>query len=135
MPTGPYLIHAAFRVPMDLEAGVSWNAGEPVFGILAESRFDEHGNALHVQADMQLVLVFNSGGYRGQKTLTLHPEMGDSDYQRPLSFAGEDSITQHVMGFQIGVDRPGIHWFDVLLDDVWMTRISMRVDYTMPTLE
>ena len=134
MRTGPYLIHAAFRQPMAPEAGQAWNAGEPVFGILAESRFDEHGNVLHVQADMELVLVFNAGGFRGQKMLILHPDAGGSDYQRPLAFGGEDTITQHVMGFQIGVDRPGIHWFDVLLDDTWMTRISMRVDYTLPAL-
>ena len=76
-----------------------------------------------------------SGSYNLR--ITLVKPSGDSPepFQQPIYFEGdEDRGVALSLGMVLRLEMPGIHWFDVHLDDVRLTRVPFRVIY-MPQVK
>lgn len=83
------------------------------------------------QAD--LVVAFASGTVSGERTLSIVPEQPSGERLEPVAqvveFRGDDSRVTFVSNLSIDIGQPGVYWFDVLLDEVLVTRVPLRVRY------
>ena len=81
-----------------------------------------------------LFVRFKSGAARGPMNLEVRfskPSMeSPSPFRQTVNFEGEEDRGVDIVGqIRIRFDQPGLHWFDVNLDGVRLTRIPLRVIY------
>ena len=78
-------------------------------------------------------ISFKSGSARGRHTVKLRIETPAGlklpEQLLPVLFEGEDRGVNLILGINIVVDQEGVYWFDVLLEDVLLTRIPLRILY------
>jgi len=80
------------------------------------------------------VVSFKSGEARGRYAVKLRPEtpsgLKKQEISLPVLFeGGEDRGVNVIVNISLQVQEEGLYWFDVLLDDVVVTRIPLRVVY------
>ncbi len=88
-----------------------------------------------VTIQIKAVIAFKSGGFVGEKKLavkTVDPkgEIAAAAFESRLVFEGNEHGTQLVLSLNIGTDREGLYWLDVLLDEEMVTRIPLRLTFT-----
>lgn len=81
-----------------------------------------------------LLLMFKSGSARGGMELIIRLEDPSGASKSPLTqtinFEGDDERgTNVVADLRLRIEMAGLHWFDIVLDDVRVTRIPLRVVY------
>jgi hypothetical protein len=78
-------------------------------------------------------LSFKSGAARGRSTIHLRQESPSGvrgpELSLPVLFEGEDRGANLVLDINFQADQEGLYWFDVLLDDLLVTRMPLRVLY------
>src|SRR5258708_39959823 len=78
-------------------------------------------------------ISFKSGSARGRHTVKLSIETPSGlklpEQLLPVLFEGEDRGVNLILGINIVVDQEGVYWFDVLLENVLLTRIPLRILY------
>ena len=84
--------------------------------------------------ELTLYLTFKSGAARGpfRLEIRLQKPSGESPapFTQTLNFEGDDERGVNIINrFQIRVEMPGLHWFDVYLEGHRITRIPLRVIY------
>jgi hypothetical protein len=130
MDEGPFLAVAVFRDPVGASPDGRLHLEGIVQGVQTRAQFGPYGEGVAVRTPLQIVLVFNSGGYRGRKAVEIRPCVpGIAGHRDEIEFQGEDRMASLVIGFDFTFLEPGVHWFDVLLGDRWMTRMSIRADF------
>ncbi|MBX6341961.1 MAG: hypothetical protein IRY97_05840 [Thermomicrobiaceae bacterium] len=80
-----------------------------------------------------LVVSLASGPVRRRGTVRVRPIRPSGEALEPVyqevEFRGEDNRVTLVSNLSFDVTEPGLHWFDVLLEDAVLTRIPLRVRY------
>jgi len=89
---------------------------------------------------LALFLKFKSGRARGPMHLEVRLERPDRTSPTPISqtiyFEGEDDRGIDIIGgVNIKIDSPGLHWFDVYLEGVRITRIPLRIVYLTQSIQ
>lgn len=83
--------------------------------------------------DLTLVMLFKSGQARGRQTVQVVLERPNGLREDPhrigVLFEGEDRGANVIFQLRLGVQSEGLHWFDVFVDDHFMTRVPLRVVY------
>jgi len=118
--------------------------------VLTVVRVIDRFNVLGATPEMQPALLqftvlisFKSGFLRGKQLLSVRPKSPDGDdlpqMTFPILFEGDaDRGNALVSPTQFLVDKEGLYWFDVHLNDELVTRMPLRVTYqqlaTMPGL-
>src|SRR5260370_42592485 len=78
-------------------------------------------------------ISFKAGSARGRhivKWVTETPSgLKLPEQLLPVLFEGEDRGVNLILGINIVVDQEGVYWFDVLLENVLLTRIPLRILY------
>ncbi len=86
---------------------------------------------------MTLVISLKSGDARGRHSLKIRPEQPSGQQmdtiEMSVHFEGEDRGMNVVYATSLSVDQEGLYWFDVLLDDVLLTRMPLRILYQRQT--
>lgn len=82
---------------------------------------------------LTLVVILKSGNMQGSATLTVRPET-PSGAQLPafnstVLFEGLERGVGIVSPVAFFVQETGLYWFDVLVDEVLLTRIPLRILY------
>jgi hypothetical protein len=87
-----------------------------------------------IVAQFTLVAAFKSGDYTGTKNVQVSVS-GDATYvgavnapSVPLVFAGGEQGPTLILDIAIAVNKPGLLWFDVLLDADRVSRIPLRIE-------
>jgi len=88
-----------------------------------------------VSYTMWFVLALKSGSARGRQTLKMVQEQ-PSGLRRDLlehsiMLEGEDRGTNFVAQIQAKFEQEGVYWFDVFLNDQFMTRMPLRLTYNL----
>ncbi|MCC6178864.1 MAG: hypothetical protein IT305_26450 [Chloroflexi bacterium] len=82
--------------------------------------------------------MLTSGEARGDYALRFrleNPSGLHSDLlTQSVRFAGEDHGVNFVAEFPIQFQATGLYWFDILLDDIRLTRVPYRVEYIRTVL-
>lgn len=81
---------------------------------------------------------FKSGKARGSHNVIIQQE-SPSGIRQPearlsVLFEGEDRGINLVMGVNLVATEEGLHWFDIGLDETFVTRIPLRVVHQQATL-
>ena len=80
-------------------------------------------------------LAFKSGSARGRQTLKIVQEqpsgLRKDLFEQSIMLEGEDRGTNFVAQVQMRFDEEGVHWFDVFLNDQFMTRMPFRLTYNL----
>lgn len=86
-----------------------------------------------IALNLNAFISFKSGSARGRHTVKLRIETPSGlklpEQLLPVLFEGEDRGVNLILGINIVVDQEGVYWFDVLLEDVLLTRIPLRILY------
>lgn len=82
-----------------------------------------------------LYLTFKAGKARGPMELNIRLEDPSGASKSPLTqtvnFEGDDERGVNIVAdFRLRIQLPGLHWFDIFLDRVRVTRIPLRVLYS-----
>ena len=86
-------------------------------------------------ASLSLLIKLKAGMCSGQHYLKVHLQTPQGIVHTPLTqalaFEGteQDQGVDFVGTLQVRFDREGIYWFDVVLDDIRLTRIPVRIIY------
>jgi hypothetical protein len=79
---------------------------------------------------------FRSGNAKGNRKLRLvgnapsgHKSNG---FEQPVTFEDEGSGVNFKVNLTLEVQGEGLYWFDVMLDDEFMTRMPLRIVYQHP---
>ena len=80
------------------------------------------------------LLRFKSGSARGPMEIQLRLQKPSGESPSPqrytVHFEGDaDRGVDLIVGMEVEFDLPGLHWFDVYLDGIRITRMPMRVVY------
>ncbi len=91
-----------------------------------------------VPINLIAVVSFKSGSARGTHTVKLRPEAPSGirleEISFPVLFEGEDRGVNIIAHMGLLAQQEGLYWFDVLLDDVLVTRIPLRLVYQRLTI-
>jgi hypothetical protein len=83
--------------------------------------------------NLTLFLSFKSGSARGRNTIKLRIETPSGlklpEQLIPILFEGEDRGANLILALNMVVDQEGVYWFDILLEEEFITRIPLRVLY------
>ncbi len=86
-----------------------------------------------IPVSLTALVVLKSGAARGRHALKIRPEdpagMRLPEISLPILFEGEDRGASVVVNLALQVQREGLYWFDVYLDEERITRMPMRVVY------
>lgn len=82
-----------------------------------------------------LYLTFKSGSARGPMDLNIRLEDPSGTSKSPLTqtinFEGDDERGVNIVAeLRLRLELAGLHWFDIILDGVRVTRIPLRVVYS-----
>ena len=82
---------------------------------------------------LTLVITLKSGSTRGRHQITITPELPSGETMPPAStsvnFEGENKGVNIVSGFDIPYRYEGLHWINVYLDNIIITRLPLVVRY------
>jgi len=88
-----------------------------------------------VSYTLWLALAFKSGNARGRQTLKIVQEQPSglrSDlFEHSLMFEGEERGANFLAQVQAKFEQEGVYWFDVFLNDQFMTRMPFRLSYNL----
>jgi hypothetical protein len=88
-----------------------------------------------VSYTLWFALRFKSGNARGRQTLKIVQEQPSglrSDLvEQSIMLEGEDRGTDFVGRVQMRLDQEGVYWFNVFLNDQFMTRMPLRLTYNL----
>ncbi|MCH8296880.1 MAG: hypothetical protein IH873_02320 [Chloroflexi bacterium] len=81
-----------------------------------------------------LYLMFKAGSARGPMELNIRLEdpsgASKSPFTQTINFEGDDDRGANIVAeLRLKIEMPGLHWFDVVLDGVRLTRTPLRVIY------
>lgn len=83
------------------------------------------------------VIWLRSGTALGRHVLKLRPEKPSGTQleatELSVHFEGEERGARTLGNIALTADEEGLYWFDVLLDDVLLTRIPLRIMYQRQT--
>jgi hypothetical protein len=83
--------------------------------------------------NLYALIAFKSGSAKGRHTLKWITETPSGirlpEQLLPVLFEGEDRGVNLVLNINMVVDQEGIYWFEVLLEDQFLTRIPLRILY------
>jgi hypothetical protein len=83
--------------------------------------------------NLSVFLAFRSGSAKGRLTIKWVIEQPSGirlpEQLLPALFEGEDRGVNFIINLNIAVDQEGIYWFDVFLEDQFITRIPLRILY------
>jgi hypothetical protein len=83
------------------------------------------------------VIWLRSGTALGRHVLKLRPEKPSGTQleatELSVHFEGEERGSRTLGNIALTADEEGLYWFDVLLDDVLLTRIPLRIMYQRQT--
>lgn len=84
---------------------------------------------------LTLVIGLKPGEARGRHNVTLNIE-GPDGITRPgptksVTFDNEDRGVNLIMELRLQFEREGLYWFDILLNEHRLTRVPLRVVYSM----
>ncbi|MEW5982693.1 MAG: hypothetical protein AB1806_10020 [Acidobacteriota bacterium] len=86
-----------------------------------------------VQATLTVFLAFKAGFARGKYRVTVRPVTPTGDVlpevSMPALFEGDERGVQHQIGLSLQFREEGLYWFDVLIEDLVVTRVPLRVLY------
>ena len=85
--------------------------------------------------NLYLYLALKSGSARGgmELVIRLEDQSGASKtlFTQTINFEGDDERGTNIIAeFRLRITLQGLHWFDIVLDGVRITRIPLRVVYT-----
>ena len=99
-----------------------------VTGIIVEPPFDEA-----LRANFVLAVMFNAGSTTISRTLNVWgtPPDGLKELvaEGTIHFSGGGSYANSVTPISIPVNRAGMMWFDVELDEALMSRFAVRISH------
>lgn len=82
-------------------------------------------------AQLSGLICLKSGPVTGDHTLKIIGENPTGDRQElftfPLQLMGKDHGQNIILNIAFGIQRDGLHWFDVVFDDEVLTRIPLIV--------
>lgn len=85
------------------------------------------------------LLSFKSGSATGKKTLSIlvTDPLGvqSSGPASPLVFEGNDHGVNVILRMALKANHEGIYWFDVFIDDRFMTRMPLRIRHVVAEAE
>ena len=105
-------------------------------------RFNVQGKTSEMPAtplNFMLLVVFRSGFLRGKQTISIRPKNPDGaempSWNFPTLFEGDNDRGVGV-GAQLNivVNKEGLYWFDVYLNDELVTRMPLRVAYQLTAI-
>ena len=80
-----------------------------------------------------LLLAFKSGSARGKSTVKLKIETPSGiklpEQLLPVLFEGDDRGVNLNLALNIVIDQEGVYWFEILLEEEFLTRVPLRVLY------
>jgi hypothetical protein len=80
-----------------------------------------------------IAVMFKAGDAIGKRTIKVEGKdpSGDSIFvmQSNSTFEGAGHGTRSCVEAQIPITAPGMHWFDVYVDDQWMTKMPLEIAY------
>jgi len=80
-----------------------------------------------------LLLAFKSGSAKGKSTVKLKIETPSGiklpEQLLPVLFEGDDRGVNLNLALNIVIDQEGVYWFEILLEDEFLTRVPLRVLY------
>jgi hypothetical protein len=83
------------------------------------------------------VIWLRSGSALGRHVLKLRPEKPSGTQlevtELSVHFEGEERGSRTLGNIALTADEEGLYWFDVLLDEVLLTRIPLRIMYQRQT--
>ena len=86
-----------------------------------------------IPINLNMLISLKSGKARGRNTVKLRTETPSGlklpDQLLPVLFEGEDRGVNLIVNLNIVVDQEGVYWFDVLLEEKFLTRIPLRILY------
>jgi hypothetical protein len=84
---------------------------------------------------MWFALTFKSGSARGRQTLKIVQEqpsgLRKDLLEQSITLEGEDRGANFVAQVQMKFEQEGLYWFDVFLNDQFMTRMPFRLAYNL----
>jgi len=132
--TGPYLKAAAF-----CESVIEGKDGVlSLIRIIDRLTITAAGNELPTEMEpfrtvLRLAVMFISGRAKGTHDVTLRVERPDGTSARAWSgtifLEGEERGANVVIEMSTEFRMEGLYWFDVLFDEIQMTRVPFRVIY------
>jgi hypothetical protein len=132
--TGPYLLMAVMCQRADQDQYGSMNIINVLEQLVVGS--DDPNAPVEFpgfRLEAQLVVSLASGDRRGDAVVTIEAEDPNMNRLEPVSqdvrFAGEDHRVTVVSNVSLDVEHTGVYWFNVLLDDTFLTRIPLRIGY------
>lgn len=88
----------------------------------------------NVEVSVSAFMAFKCGKARGDYSLTVQPETPDKLLEPSsvtITFKGDDDGygINIITSFSILVSKDGLYWFNILLNDKFMTKVPLRVIY------
>jgi hypothetical protein len=84
---------------------------------------------------LTLIIMLRAGEARGNYVVKVRPEAPTGAQlaatELPVSFTGSDDAqgVNLLVNLNFGAQYEGLHWFDVLLDDLLLTRVPLHIEY------
>lgn len=84
--------------------------------------------------DITAVLSFKSGSYQGKRLLKIAPTDPTGVKLQPVQsflavFEGNERGANFIIKMLMPADKEGVYWFDILLDETFMTRMPLRIKH------
>lgn len=99
-------------------------------------RYQIVGQTKEVQSttvNLTLVVILKSGNMQGSATMTIRPITPSGtqlpQVNIPVLFEGLERGVGIITQMGINVTEIGLYWFDVIIDDIKLTRIPLRILY------
>lgn len=87
--------------------------------------------APQVPLQLTLAVVLKSGFFNGKGTITIRPKTPSGadlpPAQFPALFEGNERGVQILLPLAMMLPEEGLYWFEVLVNDVLLTKIALRV--------
>lgn len=85
-----------------------------------------------------LIIAFKSGDVKGKMELKVNPVspsgQGMPGFVGPLLFEGGDHGSSIVIQYGLSAKEEGIYWFDIVLNNKFVTKIPLRIIYAKATI-
>lgn len=87
-----------------------------------------------IQIQTTLFLLFRAGSGPSSRMLTIVQRLPDGRRKRPgqgqpLTFVGNGQGVPVQVNARFIIEQEGLHWFDILLDDIVQTRVPLAVQF------
>jgi len=83
--------------------------------------------------NLNALISLKSGSARGRGIVKLRVETPSGlklpDQLLPVLFEGDDRGVNLIVAFNMVIDQEGVYWFNVLLDERFLTRVPLRILY------